>query len=338
MKALVLEQKEAVSIQERPMPQRKPGEALVRIKAASVCGSDISAYRGKGVQVEYPLVLGHEVVGEIVEIDSDNPGGFGPGDRVILHPYIYCGQCYPCSLGQTNCCENLKVLGVQTGGAMQEYFCHPHQLLHKLPDSIPWELAPLAEPLVIAIHGLHRAKVKAGEHVVIIGAGPIGIMAAMVAKKYGATPILLDIVDARLDIAKELGIPYTINTQTENAEEAIRELTAGRMAEAILEMSGAHQSVQNCLVYSSYCSRIALTGWPTGETPLLTPLITRKELEIYGARTGADEFPEALELIASGDVDAKAIASLVVPFDELPQALVEQAEHPEKYLKVVALF
>lgn len=101
------------------------------------------------------------------------PGNINKGDRVIVDPYIYCGHCYPCSVGRTNCCENLKVIGVHVDGAMQEVVTHPAHLIHKIPDNVPSEMAPLAEPLTIALHALHRANVKAGEYVAIIGAGQL---------------------------------------------------------------------------------------------------------------------------------------------------------------------
>lgn len=336
MKALVLEGPEKVAIQNVPTPKRREGEALIQISAVSVCGSDISAYRGRGVAVPYPLILGHEVAGVVQEIDSSETK-FKAGDRVILDPYIYCGHCYPCSLGRTNCCETLKVLGVQTNGAMSEYFAHPIKLLHKVPNNIPWELVPLAEPLVIALHGLHRAAVKKGEHVTIVGAGPIGLLAAMAAIHYGAIPILVDIVPERLQKGRKLGVQYTFNSKECNVMEEIRKVTNGRMAEVVMEMSGSHSGIHDSLDYASYCGRITLTGWPTGETSLLTPTITRKELDVRGSRTGAGEFDEALNLIATKKVDARTILTEAVPFQDLPAAIVRQAEEPRKFLKVAAL-
>lgn len=336
MKALVLEQPGMVSLKEVPLPVPKKNEALVKVKAVSVCGSDISAYRGHGVAVPYPLILGHEISGVIEQINDDS-SDLKVGDRVIFSPYLYCGECYSCSLGRTNCCESLKVLGVQTNGAMSEYFAHPAHLLYKVPDSMPWEHVPIIEPLVIALHGIRQAKVKAGEHVAIIGTGPIGLLAAMALLEHKAIPIVIDIVPERLELAKSLNVKYTINSKTDDVVAKISEITKGRMAEVVLEMSGSHFGIQNALLYASYCGRISLTGWPTGETSLNTSLITRKELTINGARTGTDEFTEAIELISSGKVNADAIISKVVPFDELPEAIQNQSEFPGSYLKVVSI-
>ncbi len=338
MKAFFLEDYGRTGIRDIPKPELKPGSALIRIQSVSICGSDISAYRKKGVPATVPLILGHEIAGVIEEIYAGASTELKPGDRVILDPYLYCGHCYPCSLGRTNCCETLKVLGVRNvDGAMSEYFVHPVKNLVKLGDSLPWDVAPIAEPLTISLHALHRTQLKAGEKAVIIGAGPIGLLAAMAAKVYGAEPILVDIIPSRLSYARQLGIPLTVNPAVCDPVAQIAELTGGRMAEVVVEASGSNAAIQQTLDYASYCGRIALTGWPTGETALTTSTITRKEINLYGSRTSVGEFEEAIALIESGQVDARAVLTEVVPFDRLPEMMRNMSEHPEKYLKVVAL-
>jgi threonine dehydrogenase-like Zn-dependent dehydrogenase len=220
---------------------------------------------------------------------------------------------------------------------MTEFFAHPAEMLHKVPDNIPWEQIPMAEPLTIALHAIHRTSVKSGEHVVIIGAGPIGLLVALVAIAYDATPILVDLVDERLKFANELGIKHTINVVAENTVERIREITKGRMAEAVIEASGANAAIRNTVDYVSYAGRIGLTGWPKTDTTLPTALFTKKEIDIRGARTSAGEFAEALKLISEGTINVTPIISKVVTLDEIPDAVRELSEHPERYLKISAL-
>lgn len=186
-----------VSCVKIPMPEPKPGEALIKIMAAGICGSDIGAFRGTNGLVSYPRVIGHELAGVVVSIPENNKNGIKVGDRVVVDPYLYCGHCYPCSIGRTNCCDNLHVLGVHVEGGMAEYFCHPADMLIKIPDGMSWVQAAMAEPLTISLHGIHRGGLKAGEYCAIIGAGPIGLAAAMVAQAYGAHAILLDLVQER---------------------------------------------------------------------------------------------------------------------------------------------
>lgn len=317
-----------------PEPVAKEGEALIKVRSAGICGSDIGAFRGTNPLVSYPRVIGHEVAGEILSIPADNPRGLKVGDHVIVDPYLYCGECYPCSIGRTNCCTSLHVLGVHVEGGMCETFAHPADMLWKLPDDMPWDIAPMAEPLTIALHGIHRGGLKAGEHVAIIGAGPIGLLAAMSAIAYGAEPILIDLVDERLERAKELGVKYVINSGKEDLVAKVAEYTDGRMAELVMECSGANPAVRSTLDIVANAGRITLTGWPKKETPLPTDAITRKEVDIRGARTSAREFEEAIELIHSGKVNVRALLTKVVSIADAPAAIMDIEKNPGNYMKV----
>lgn len=336
MKSIYLITSGEIGIKEVEEPIRKQNEALIKVKSIGICGSDIGAYRGTNPLVSYPRIIGHEIAGEVLEI-GENSNDIKVGDRVIIDPYIYCGDCYPCSLGRTNCCEDLKVLGVHIDGGMTELFAHPSELLHKVPDNIPWEQVPAVEPLTIALHAIHRLNVKEGEHVAIIGAGPIGLLAALVALAYNATPILIDIVDERLKFANGLGIKHTVNPIKADAVKIIKEITNARMAEAVIEASGSNIAIRNSIDYVAYAGRVAFTGWPKEDTMLPTGLFTKKEIDIRGSRTSAGEFEEALKLISEGTIDVTPIISKVVSLEEIPDAVKVLSEYPERYLKINAV-
>lgn len=336
MKAVFLKNPLDVSLVDVEKPIKREGFALIKVKSASICGSDVGAFRGTNLLVQYPIILGHEIAGEVIEI-GENSKGIKVGDRIILDPYIYCGKCYPCSIGRTNCCENLNVLGVHINGGMVELFSHPQELLNKVPDNIPWELVPLAEPLTIALHSIHRGDVKEGEFVTIIGAGPIGLLSALVALHYKAIPILIDILDERLTYAKTLGVKNVINAKNEDPLKVIKSLTNGVMSQVIIEASGSNKAIRDTFDYASYAGRIVFTGWPKSDTEIPTAMITKKELDVRGSRTSANEFEEALYLISNNKIDVESIISKVVNFDELPQSLIDMSNNPEKYLKIVAL-
>lgn len=338
MKAVYMEKPWNIEISDVQMPEPKEGEALLRVKSAGICGSDIGAFRGTNGLVSYPRIIGHEIAGEVISIPENNKNGIKPGDRVIVDPYLYCGHCYPCSIGRTNCCVDLKVLGVHVDGGMAEYFCHPADMLLKVPDDMPWDIIPLAEPLTIALHGIHRLNLKAGEHIAINGAGPIGLLAAMVALHYGAEPIMIDLVKERLNFAKSLGVQYTINLREEDLVEKVSEYTNGRMAECVMEASGANSAIRATLDIVSHAGRIALTGWPKQETPIPTDMITRKEVDVRGARTSAGEFPEAIDLIYHQKVDARRILTKVISIDEAPETIRDIEKNPGNYMKVNILF
>lgn len=337
MKSVYLKEPWNVSLIDLEQPVPKEGEALIRVRAVGICGSDIGAYRGTNPLVSYPRILGHEIAGEIISIPESDNQGLKAGDHVILDPYLYCGDCYPCSLGRTNCCEELNVLGVHVDGGMAEYVTHPADMLCKLPQELPWELTPLAEPLTIALHGLHRGGLKAGEHVVILGAGAIGLLMAMAALHYGAIPIIVDLVPERLLLAEKLGVRYTISLNEEDAAEKVREYTNGRMAEVVIEASGANSAVQSTLLLVSHAGRIVLTGWPKQKTELPTDVITRKEVDIRGSRTSVHEFAEAIDLIYQGYVDVRSILTDVVTLEKIPEMITEIEKNPDQYLKVVGV-
>lgn len=336
MKAIKLAKPWEISCAQLDKPTPGKGEALIRIMTAGICGSDIGAFRGTNGLVSYPRVIGHELAGVIEAIDAaDNPKGFKVGDKVIVDPYLYCGHCYPCSIGRTNCCTDLHVLGVHVDGGMAEFFCHPSSMLVKMPEGMDWVLAAMAEPLTIALHGIHRGGLKAGEYCAIYGAGPIGLLAGMVAEAYGAHAILIDIVQERLDFAKEVGIEYIINSKEQNPAEEISRITDGNMAQQVMECSGANPCIRGTLDIVSHAGRITLTGWPKQETPLPTDLITKKEVDIRGARTSAGEFEEAIDLIVSGKVDVQKILTKTVSMEEAADTIKDIEKNPGNYMKVV---
>ena len=335
MKAIKFDKPWDVACVDLPMPEPKEGETLLRIHAAGICGSDIGAFRGTNGLVSYPRVIGHELAGEVVKVNGSNPQGLKPGDAVVVDPYLYCGHCYPCRIGRTNCCTSLHVLGVHVDGGMAEYYCHPTNMLIRKPDDLSWIQAAMAEPLTISLHGIHRGGLTAGEYCAVIGAGPIGLAAAMTAQAYGAHAILLDLVQERLDFASSLGIEHTVNSSVEDPEEAIRRITGGDMAQQVMECSGANPAIRAALDYVSHAGRITLTGWPKKETPLPTDMITRKEIDIRGARTSAGEFEEAMELIRTKKVDMLKLLTKTVTLAEAPETIIDIEKNPGKYMKVV---
>ena len=208
-------------------------------------------------------------------------------------------------------------------------------MLIKIPDGMTWEEAAMAEPLTISLHGIHRGGLKAGEYCAIIGAGPIGLVAGMVAQAYGAHAILLDLVQERLDFARSLGIEYVVNSGTEDPVARVAEITGGEMAHQVMECSGANPAIRQTLDLISNAGRITLTGWPKKETSLPTDLITKKEVDIRGARTSAGEFEEALELIRTKRVDMNKILTRTVTMDEAPATIIDIEKNPGNYMKVV---
>jgi len=336
MKTVCLQSPGNILLQKAPYPHRKNDEILVKVRSVGICGSDIGAFLGTNPLVSYPRIIGHEAAGEIVAV-PENEVELAVGDHVVLEPYIFCGKCYPCQIRRTNCCENLTVLGVHIDGAMSEYFSHPRHLIHRVPDEIPWNLLAMVEPLTIAIHAASRSRVQKGEHVVITGSGPIGLLAAQYVLTLGAWPIVIDPLDQRLEFATQFNIPHVINPLTQDAVSEIKSLTDGRMAEVIIEASGNARAIRSSIDYASYAGRISLVGWPKSEVTLPTALFSKKELDIFGSRNSAGLFPESVKLIAERKVDVGRLITKTESFEEILDPISDIAKHPEKHLKVVAL-
>ncbi|MEO8409298.1 MAG: zinc-binding dehydrogenase, partial [Propionivibrio sp.] len=192
--------------------------------------------------------------------------------------------------------------------------------------------------LVIAMHAVKQAETCAGEHVVVTGAGQIGLLAAQYAQTLGAIAIVVDPVDERLALARKLGIEHTINPVSSDALAAIKALTDGRMAEVVIEASGDARAIRGAIDYVAYAGRISLVGWPKEDIPLPTGMFTKKELTVRGSRNSVGQFPESLQLIADGKVNVKDLLTKTVSMDETPATVADIAAHPDRYLKVTCLF
>ncbi len=336
MKAIVINAPNDISIKEVSDPVRKGDGVLIKVRGMGICGSDIGAYKGINPLVTYPRIIGHEIAGEVLEAPWDETRMM-PGDRVVIEPYVYCGKCYPCMNGRTNCCENLTVRGVHIDGGMSEFCTHPRHLVHKVPAGVSWKHLAMVEPLTISVHAVQRARLAKGEHLVVTGSGPIGLLAAQYALVRGAVPIMVDPLDERLAFARSLGVPHGINPARESAVERIREITGGRMAEAVVEASGSDAAIRSSIDYVAYSGRISLVGWPKGEVSLMTAMFTKKELDVMGSRNSLHAFPESIDLIAAGKIDVASLVTHTVSFEEIPAIVKEIAAYPEKFMKVVAL-
>ena len=336
MRAIVLNAPKDISITEVPNPTRKENEVLIKVHGMGICGSDIAAYKGINPLVTYPRIIGHEIAGEILEVPRGETE-IRPGDRVVIEPCVYCGKCYPCMNRRTNCCENLTVRGVHIDGGMSEFCFHPRHLIHKVPADVSWMHLAMVEPLTISVHAVKRARLTKGEHLVVTGSGPIGLLAAQYALVIGAVPIIIDPIDERLAFARSLGIPHGINPVKESAVERIKEITGGRMAEAVIEASGSDAAIRSSIDYVAYSGRIALVGWPKGEVSLTTAMFTKKELDVMGSRNSLRDFPESIDLIAGNKIDVASLITRTISFEEVPAVVKEIAAYPEKFMKVVAL-
>ena len=211
MKAVKISEAYKVEIIDIPEPEiEHPSDVKVKIKRVGICGSDMHIYYGTNPLATYPRIVGHEVAGEIVEVGSA-VNKVAVGDHVVIEPIRYCGECYACKKGRPNVCKDVSVFGVHEDGGMLEFSIRSEKQVHKVSPEIDWDEAVMAEPYTIGAQATWRGNVQAGDTVFIQGAGPIGVTVLKMAKLRGATVIMSDFTNERLEFAKENGADYVIN-------------------------------------------------------------------------------------------------------------------------------
>lgn len=335
MKVLSLPEAKNIEIRDIAKPELIPGHAIIRIEKCGICGSDVTAYKGVNPTMKYPIKsLGHEGVGVVDEI-SENDQGILVGDRVALEPYIPCNRCYMCKQKRYNNCTDIRVCGVHKAGMMSEYFLQPVQQLYKIPDEMSFNHAVLVEPFTIGLHAVERAGILKGENVVIFGAGIIGLMAAFASLNYGATPILVDVVQERLNDANGMGILHAINSKEINIIDYLNEVTHQKLPEAMIDCTGASVILEQMHKYVCYGGRIALVGWPHHPVTINTVRLMQKEVNICPSRNSNQKFPEAIKLIQERKIPIDALITKNIRMNEVKSTIEDMIKNPARYLKVI---
>lgn len=295
MKAIQVVKAYEMQLIEKEMPKIiKDNEVIVKVMATGICGSDVHIYHGTSPVATYPRVIGHEVVGQVIEI-GNAVSTLKVNDRVIMEPIEYCGECYACKKGRGNVCQDLKVKGVHVDGGFQEYICTSEDLLHKLPDEISYKQAVMIEPYTIGCQANWRGGVVSGDIVLVYGAGPVGLIVLDTAKSLGATCIISDINDQRLEFAKEFGADYTLNPTRDNVEDKVRELTNGMGANVVFDAVGIPSIFSNALKIASVAGSVVSMAFTDEPTPISMLEITKKELNVVGTRHQTKKFKEVIE-------------------------------------------
>lgn len=315
MKALVYLGPETVKVEEKEKPEIKDGEIRVKVTYCGTCGSDIGIYKGVHPRAKAPLILGHEFVG-IIDACGEN-SRFKLGDRVVAYPLISCGECYACLNGIPHVCESLKLLGIDLDGAMAEYAVCSEDVAFKIDDEVSDKVASLIEPLAVVIRTMHRANVLVGDKLVVMGAGPIGILTAIIARKSGASKIIVaDIDENRLEFAKSLGFD-ALNSSSEDYKEYILENTDGYGADKVFECTGSEAVARDMTDICRIDGTICMTATHHGNPGVNLQAINFKEQTILGSRVYTlREFGMAVEMAKSLEKDLEKVVTHVVPLKE----------------------
>lgn len=339
MKAIVINKPYDVQIveQKKPIPQK--GEALLKILYGGICGSDLGSYRGTFSYVTYPRKPGHEFSAVIVEIEP-NDKGLEPGMIVTCNPYFNCGECYPCKTGHVNSCMTNQTMGVQREGAFSEYITMPIERIYEGKGLPPKTLA-LIEPFCIGYHGVRQADIKPKERVLVVGAGTIGVLAAVAAKAKGAIVYIADIAREKLQyVLNEFDLDGIIlNENEEDLVGKAKKITGGDGFDVTIEAVGLPSTFQNCIDAVAFGGRVVVVGVGKKNLNFNFTIIQKKELKILGSRNAhKTDFLELIDLVKEGKVDLEKIITNTYSMEEAPRAFKEFDENSGSMLKVVLEF
>ena len=310
MKALLLTQYGKLSMADMPDPAAAEDEAVVRVRACGICGSDVHGYTGATGRRIPPLVMGHEAAGVIERVGAQ-AAGFAPGDRVTFDSTVSCGRCAFCRRGDVNLCDARRVLGVSCAeyrrhGAFAELVSVPARILHRLPDSLPFEQAALVEPLAVAVHAVDRRRPSPSDRIVVIGCGMIGLLVVQVLRARGCASITaIDIDERRRGLAARLG-----------AEHTLADMSGCTAADHVFEAVGRAETVAAAIHCVRKGGAVTLIGNLAPEVPLPLQAVVTREISLLGSCASSGEYPEAIALLATGAVDVAPLVSAVAPLHE----------------------
>ena len=325
MKAMVLTAPRTLGLQQVDRPKPGAGQVLVRVTNSGVCGTDLKIYDG-AIPVKHPLIMGHEMVGELVG-----------GDRVIIDPVLYCGTCFHCRMGQTNLCPAGGLIGRETNGGFAEYAAVPRAQVFRLPDSLDIRIAPLIQVATTCLHAQRLASVSLGESVAVLGLGVSGQLHVQIAKARGAAKVI-GISRSRFknDLAKQLGADVVIESGPE-AVAKVLEATDGRGADVVIECTGVMTSIADAIRMARFGGRIqmfGITNATSGALPFYD--LYFKELTLINNRAAtAQDFPVTIDLAARGAVRLEPLVTHRMALEELGAALGMVEDGAERRLKII---
>lgn len=334
MQAISYEGKDAVAVVDRPVPEASGRQVLIKVAYAGICGTDLAIVAGKHPRAKAPLVMGHEFAGTVADLPPGLETELKVGDRVTVYPLLSCGECYVCRMGLPHVCRNLKLIGIDRDGAFAEYVLAGEETVFKLPDSLTDLEGALIEPLAVCVHGAGMSRLQVGDTVVVTGAGPIGLLMALVARAAGAAGVIMtEVAPARIQAAREMGFTV-LDAGEPGLVDRVLELTRGRGGDIVFEATG-HASVAPYLLdLVRIRGQILQLGIFKQPVPIDLRALNFHEVDIIGARVYTPEdYYRAISLAAQKKVDLRLLSDNVWPLAEAAAGF--QAAQAGTALKVI---
>ena len=309
-------------------------QARIGVSVTGLCGSDYHLFSGKHPYATFPQTQGHEFAGVVLELGRNYSGPIAVGDNVAVEPLIPCKTCFACRRGRYNCCENLKVMGAHTSGALAEEVVVSLESLYPVGD-LDIELAALVEPVSIGLQAVVRGQVQAGDTVLIMGAGPIGLAAALAASDVGARVLVADRIAPRLRAALVMGAETTVDTSESDLTEAVRLFTGGEGVAVVIDATGVPELIRSAFDLVAYSGAIVIVGISEKEVSVPVINFSRKEVTVYGSRNNMGLFGRAVELVQRHQDQLRTWITHRISLDEVPKMIEHAMDHPESVEKML---
>jgi len=314
-----------------------PGEVIVHPDAIGICGSDFHFFAGE-LQIfdrsPFPRIQGHEVTGIVEQVGPETEGRAAVGDRVAIMPISNCGDCYACSVGRGNVCDNFSLVGIHSDGGLQEKLLVPEAQVFPI-DAKP-EVAALAEPFSIGVRTINRSGISEGERVVVLGAGPIGQAVHLLARERGASTLLVDRTGRRLELGTATGAEGLLWEDRDQVVEACREWAGGEGPPLVVDATGAPDPIRAAVDMVASAGRVVVVGMSGEEVPLRIGAFTEKEIDLLGVSCcGPEEFAEAVRFVESNEGLLEPLISRRFSLEQAPEAVAYAMENPGDVVKVV---
>lgn len=318
------------------VPKPANNQVLVKVMRIGICGSDIHVYHGKHPFTTYPVTQAHELSAKIVELGCDVTG-FHIGQRVTIEPQVFCGECYPCTHGKYNLCDNLKVMGFQTTGAASEYFAVDATKVDALPDGMTFDEGAMIEPLAVTVHAAKRFPELKGAKAVVLGAGPIGVLLVQSLKALGAAEVLVtDVSDYRLEMAKQVGADHVVNTGVVDFGKAVVEAFGSDKADVIYDCAGNDTTMGQAILYARKGSAIILVAVFEKMASIDLAVMNDHELDLNSAMMYRHEdYVDAIRLVSEGKIQLKPLMSRHFAFADYQKAYEYIDANRETTMKVL---
>lgn len=321
-----------------PEQEMKSGDVMIRLQYVGFCGSDLNTYLGRNPMVKLPVIPGHEVGAVIEAVGSEVPEGLKPGMVVTVNPYTNCGKCASCRNARPNACQHNETLGVQRNGSMRERLVLPWEKVIPAGLLTPRECA-LVEPMSVGFHAVSRAQVTDSDVVLVIGCGMVGMGAVVRSALRGATVIAADIDDEKLQLAREMGASYTLNTKTDDVNARLLEMTSGFGPDVVIEAVGSTPTYQMAVDVVAFTGRVVCIGYAKSEVSFQTKYFVQKELDIRGSRNALpQDFRAVIHYMERRTCPVDRLISSEVTPEEAQKALDEWAAAPGKVFRILTKF